>query len=249
MSAHRGEPRLVITEQPQSRGLRFRYQCENRGFTPGSILGAGSSPQQRSYPTFEIRNYKGPAKIVISCVTTEDVPRLHPHRLVGHEGCRKGICEISVSAEATMAYSVKSLGIQCIRRKDIEAELKSRESRYQNPFKVPTGNPLAINLNAIRLCFELHVENYDGQFVPIFPPVLSTTIYDKKASPSLVICSMSATDGPASGGKQIILLTEKVNKDDIQVRFYREHGPERNRGLPTASLIRPPTSTSSLQSC
>lgn len=38
---------------------------------------------------------------------------------------------------------------------------------------------------------------------------------------------MSATDGPASGGKQIILLTEKVNKDDIQVRFYREHGPER----------------------
>lgn len=71
------------------------------------------------------------------------------------------------------------------------------------------------------------MENYEGQFVPIFPPVLSTTIYDKKASPSLVICSMSATDGPASGGKQIILLTEKVNKDDIQVRFYREHGPER----------------------
>lgn len=135
MSAHRAEPRLVITEQPQSRGLRFRYQCENRGFTPGSILGADSSPQQRSYPTFEIRNYKGPAKIVISCVTTEDFPRLHPHRLVGHEGCREGICEISVSAEATMAYSVKSLGIQCIRRKDIEAELKIRESRYQNPFK------------------------------------------------------------------------------------------------------------------
>ncbi|XP_038107039.1 embryonic polarity protein dorsal [Culex quinquefasciatus] len=209
-------------------GLRFRYQCENRGSTAGSILGVGSTAQRRIYPTVEIRNHQGPAKIVITCVTSDDPPRLHPHRLVGHKDCSEGICEMLVEPALTpvMAHSIKNLGVQCIRRKDVDAELRRKEMRYANPFNVPTGNLSTINLNEIRLCFQLHIESYSGQFIPVSHPVLSTIIYDKKSNPDLIICSMSDCTGPASGGKQIILLTEKVNKDDIQVRFFKEFGPD-----------------------
>ncbi|EDS30730.1 embryonic polarity dorsal [Culex quinquefasciatus] len=226
-------PHLVITVQPQSRGLRFRYQCENRGSTAGSILGVGSTAQRRIYPTVEIRNHQGPAKIVITCVTSDDPPRLHPHRLVGHKDCSEGLCEMLVEPTPTpvMAHSIKNLGVQCIRRKDVDAELRKKEMRYANPFnglqeQLPTGNSSTINLNEIRLCFQLHIESYPGQFIPVSYPVLSTIIYDKKSNPDLIICSMSDCTGPASGGKQIILLTEKVNKDDIQVRFFKEFGPD-----------------------
>ncbi|XP_039437542.1 embryonic polarity protein dorsal-like [Culex pipiens pallens] len=125
-----------------------------------------------------------------------------------------------------MAHSIKNLGVQCIRRKDVDAELRRKEMRYANPFNVPTGNSSTINLNEIRLCFQLHIESYPGQFIPVSHPVLSTIIYDKKSNPDLIICSMSDCTAPASGGKQVILLTEKINKDDIQVRFFKEFGPD-----------------------
>lgn len=89
---------------------------------------------------------------------------------------------------------------------------------------MPTGDLSTINLNEVRLCFELRIETYPGQFVSVLPPILSNTIYDKKSNPNLVISSMSDCSSPASGGKQIILLTEKINKNDIQVRFYQENG-------------------------
>lgn len=65
----RRTPRVVITEQPAQRSLRFRYECEGR--SAGSIPGANSTPENRTYPTIQIVGYRGRAIVVVSCVTKD----------------------------------------------------------------------------------------------------------------------------------------------------------------------------------
>ncbi|MGH0176201.1 UNVERIFIED_CONTAM: hypothetical protein FKN15_072304 [Acipenser sinensis] len=45
-------PKLLITEQPKQRGMRFRYECEGR--SAGSILGESSSEQNKTLPSIEV---------------------------------------------------------------------------------------------------------------------------------------------------------------------------------------------------
>lgn len=45
-------PRIEIVEQPASKALRFRYECEGR--SAGSIPGVRSTPENRSYPTIQV---------------------------------------------------------------------------------------------------------------------------------------------------------------------------------------------------
>lgn len=66
---------------------------------------------------------------------TKDQPfRAHPHNLVGKEGCKKGVCTIVVE-NPDMICSFTSLGIQCVKRKDVEESLKLRESIKVDPFR------------------------------------------------------------------------------------------------------------------
>lgn len=58
----------------------------------------------------------------------------HPHNLVGKEGCKKGVCTLEISSE-TMRAVFSNLGIQCVKKKDIEAALKAREEIRVDPFK------------------------------------------------------------------------------------------------------------------
>lgn len=60
--------------------------------------------------------------------------RPHPHNLVGREGCRRGVCTLEVSPE-TMAVTFSNLGIQCVKKKDIEDALKVREEIRVDPFR------------------------------------------------------------------------------------------------------------------
>lgn len=57
-------------------------------------------------------------------------------------------------------------------------------------------------------------------------PVVSDTIYDKKAMSDLVICKLSKPSSSVAGGEEIILLCEKVTKEDIAVRFIEEMNGE-----------------------
>merc|ERR1712029_536026 len=43
---------VKITEQPASKGLRFRYECEGR--SAGSIPGVSSTPENKTYPTIQV---------------------------------------------------------------------------------------------------------------------------------------------------------------------------------------------------
>lgn len=46
------EPQLEIVIQPKQHGQRFRYKCESK--SAGSLLGEGSTNEQKVYPTVEV---------------------------------------------------------------------------------------------------------------------------------------------------------------------------------------------------
>merc|ERR1719479_590013 len=121
------KPLVRILEQPASHKLRFRYKCEGRG--AGALQGERSSPEKKTFPKIQIVGYKGPAVVVVSCVTHDsEVPKTHPHNLVspasvGREGCKKGVCTMNVNNEE-MSVEFPHLGIQCVRRRDIADALK-----------------------------------------------------------------------------------------------------------------------------
>lgn len=60
---------VKITEQPAPKALRFRYECEGR--SAGSIPGANSTTDNKTYPSIQVVNYRGRAVVVVSCVTKE----------------------------------------------------------------------------------------------------------------------------------------------------------------------------------
>lgn len=72
--------------------------------------------------------------IIVSCVTKDEPYRAHPHNLVGKEGCKNGICTVEVEGD-NMTVAFPNLGIQCVKKKDIEQALKLREKIKVDPFQ------------------------------------------------------------------------------------------------------------------
>lgn len=213
-----------IIEQPAKCALRFRYECEGR--SAGSLPGASSTPENKTFPAIQIENYVGRAVVVISCVTKDQPYRPHPHNIVGKEGCKKGICTIVMNIERNTIKSFQNLGIQCVKRKDIEESLSLRESIKVDPFRSGFGHKRSassIDLNVVRLCFQVFIES-PGSNKCDFPiqPVVSDPIHDKKAMSDLVITKLSHCSAPATGGREVILLCDRISKDDVQIRFFQE---------------------------
>nr|XP_034827218.1 embryonic polarity protein dorsal isoform X7 [Maniola hyperantus] len=222
-----GQPYVRIVEQPAGKALRFRYECEGR--SAGSIPGANSTPERRSFPTIEICGHKGPAIIVVSCVTREAPYKPHPHNLVGREKCDEGVCTVKTTiTEDNPQVSFSNLGIQCVKRKDIANALKTRERLRVDPFKTGFNHrnqPQSIDLNAVRLCFQVFIQDERTNRVRhSLPPVVSDIIYDKKALSDLIITRISHCSGSAKGDTEVILLCERVTKEDVMVVFFQKDG-------------------------
>ncbi|XP_056294904.1 nuclear factor NF-kappa-B p105 subunit isoform X3 [Pseudoliparis swirei] len=81
-----------------------------------------------------------------------------------------------------------------------------------------------MDLSVARLMFTAFLPNSDGGFSRRLEPVVSDPIYDSKApnASNLKIVRMDRTAGCVSGGEEVYLLCDKVQKDDIQVRFFEE---------------------------
>lgn len=60
--------------------------------------------------------------------------RVHPHKLVGKDICGKGVCTIEINNDS-MTATFANLGIQCVKKKDIEDSLKERENIRVDPFR------------------------------------------------------------------------------------------------------------------
>lgn len=211
-------PYVEIVEQPRARGLRFRYECEGR--SAGSIPGETSTQERKTFPSIKIHNYNGPAVIVVSCVTKDEPYKPHPHNLVGKD-CKKGVCTLRI--RDTNVVTFPHLGIQCAKKKDVEGNLKQRQDINVDPFQTGFKHKAQnIDLNVVRLCFQVFLPDEHGKITRIVPPVVSQAIHDKKALNDLVICRVDRTSGKPKGGDEVFLLCEKINRDDVRVRFYEE---------------------------
>ncbi|XP_064411747.1 proto-oncogene c-Rel isoform X2 [Latimeria chalumnae] len=217
-------PYVKIFEQPRQRGMRFRYKCEGR--SAGSIPGERSTDNNRSYPSIQIMNYSGKVRVRVILVTKNEPYSPHPHDLVGRD-CRDGYYEAELGPERRV-FCFQNLGIQCVRRKEVRDAILFRINRNINPFGVPQEQLLCIedyDLNVVRLCFQVFLPDEHGNFTIVLPPVVSNPIYDNRApnTAELRICRVNKNCGSVRGGDEIFLLCDKVQKDDIEVRFFTQN--------------------------
>ncbi|CAH2314682.1 transcription factor isoform X3 [Pelobates cultripes] len=217
-------PQLLITEQPKQRGMRFRYQCEGR--SAGSILGQHSTDQNKTLPAIELRNCENISEVCVrACLVWKDHPhRVHPHGLVGKD-CHDGICEVTLHPkEGETQHSFSNLGIQCVRKKEIETAVQQRLGLGIDPYHAGMWrHHEEVDLNVVRLCFQASYYEPGGQR-RLIPPVLSEPVYDKKSTNTseLKICRMNKDYGHCEGGEEVYILCDKVQKEDIQVVFGDE---------------------------
>uniref|UniRef100_A0A8D2ZYR3 RHD domain-containing protein n=1 Tax=Scophthalmus maximus TaxID=52904 RepID=A0A8D2ZYR3_SCOMX len=250
MEAHTevGPPHVTIFNSYMNRrGFRFRYGCE--GPSHGGLPGASSEKNRKTYPTVKVSNYQGPARVVVQLVTAlTPLPQLHAHSLVGKQ-CDKGIC-IADLLPKDSNISFPNLGILHVTKKNVVKTLEERmseavrmghncgvfihpeidalqgEVRHQRSAISSAASLQAkeMDLSVVRLMFTAFLPDSDGGFSRRLEPVVSEPIYDSKApnASNLKIVRMDRTAGCVTGGEEVYLLCDKVQKDDIQVRFYEE---------------------------
>ncbi|XP_040832128.1 transcription factor RelB isoform X1 [Ochotona curzoniae] len=213
-------PHLVITEQPKQRGMRFRYECEGR--SAGSILGESSTEASKTLPAIELRDCAGLREVeVTACLVWKDWPhRVHPHSLVGKD-CTDGVCRVRLRPHVSPRHSFNNLGIQCVRKKEIEAAIERKIQLGIDPYNAGSlKNHQEVDMNVVRICFQASYRDQQGQLRHM-EPVLSEPVYDKKSTNTseLRICRINKESGPCTGGEELYLLCDKVQKEDISVVF------------------------------
>lgn len=216
------QPHLVITEQPKQRGMRFRYECEGR--SAGSILGESSTEASKTLPAIELRDCGGLREVeVTACLVWKDWPhRVHPHSLVGKD-CTDGVCRVRLRPHVSPRHSFNNLGIQCVRKKEIEAAIERKIQLGIDPYNAGSlKNHREVDMNVVRICFQASYRDQQGQMRRM-DPVLSEPVYDKKSTNTseLRICRINKESGPCTGGEELYLLCDKVQKEDISVVFSR----------------------------
>ncbi|KAE8591098.1 hypothetical protein XENTR_v10018312 [Xenopus tropicalis] len=227
---------LSIIEQPKQRGFRFRYVCE--GPSHGGLPGASSEKGKKTYPTVKIFNYVGMARIEVDLVTHIDPPRVHAHSLVGKHSNETGNCVVTVGPE-DMTAQFNNLGIVHVTKKSQTEILKEKMKRQ---ILRHTGRNLlteaeerrieqevkelkkVTDLSIVRLRFTAYLPDSNGAYTLGLPPVISDPIHDSKSpgASNLRISRMDKTAGSVKGGDEVYLLCDKVQKDDIEVRFYED---------------------------
>ncbi|XP_076017030.1 proto-oncogene c-Rel [Genypterus blacodes] len=234
-----GQPDIQIFEQPRQRGMRFRYKCEGR--SAGSIPGERSSENNRTYPSLQILNYFGKGLVRVHLVTKNKPYRPHPHDLVGKD-CKDGYYEAEFGP-GRRVIAFQNLGIQCVRRKEVKDAIVQIMTRGFNPFRVPKEQLLQTeeyDLNVVRLCIQVFLQDEDGQYNLPLEPIVTNPIYDNRApnTAELRICRVNRNNGSVKGGEEVFLLCDKVQKDDIEVRFFSTDGWEAKGSFSQADVHR-----------
>uniref|UniRef100_G3N8U0 RHD domain-containing protein n=1 Tax=Gasterosteus aculeatus aculeatus TaxID=481459 RepID=G3N8U0_GASAC len=228
-------PYIQIIEEPKQRGFRFRYECE--GPSHGGLPGASSEKNRRTYPTVKINNYVGHARVEVQLVSHTDPPSVHAHSLVGRHCTENGTCTLDIGPN-DLAASFSNLGILHVTKKGVvevlSRRLRDERKRLKGPHcHLTEENGLlkeakelgkVMDLNIVRLKFTAYLQDSNGGFTRGLKPVVSNPIYDSKSpnASNLKISRMDKTCGTVLGGDEIFLLCDKVQKDDIEIRFYEE---------------------------
>ncbi|XP_042312392.1 nuclear factor NF-kappa-B p100 subunit isoform X2 [Sceloporus undulatus] len=228
-------PYLTIIEQPKQRGFRFRYGCE--GPSHGGLPGASSEKGHKTYPTVKISNYVGLARIEVDLVTHTDPPQVHAHSLVGKQCGDDGNCIVTVGPK-DMTAQFNNLGVLHVTKKNMMEIIKKKlqkqkmrnrvqsltESEQEEIEQEAKELKKTMDLSIVRLRFSAYLRDSSGNFTLALKPVISDPIHDSKSpgASNLKISRMDKTAGSVRGGDEVYLLCDKVQKDDIEVRFYED---------------------------
>ncbi|MGH0188633.1 UNVERIFIED_CONTAM: hypothetical protein FKN15_030665 [Acipenser sinensis] len=204
-------PYVEVIEQPKQRGMRFRYKCEGR--SAGSIPGEKSSDTTKTHPAIKIHHYSGPVRVRISLVTKTPPYKPHPHELVGKD-CKEGYYEADLQDRRIHRKEAIAVPLQGQVNPFEMCSLAVPEDEMRNE---------DYDLNAVRLCFQVYITLPNGELHRL-DPVVSQPIYDNRApnTAELKICRVNKNSGSCKGGDEIFLLCDKVQKEDIEVRFFRD---------------------------
>ncbi|XP_013176398.1 PREDICTED: embryonic polarity protein dorsal-like isoform X1 [Papilio xuthus] len=223
------KPSVRVIVQPVD-SHRFRYKSEGRW--AGSIPGVNKKGNKEGYPTIEISGCPdGKAAILVSCVTKDSPYKTHPHGVVAREmylseeEVRKGACKVVVelTGESTKV-SFNNIGIHSCKQNEVKEVLETRRSLGVDPFGSGFDycrEPKSIDLNALRLCFQVFVMDKKDNIRLRLPPVVTNVIHDKKTQGELQIVRLSCQESPATGGRFVILLCKKVKPSDTTVVFVQ----------------------------
>uniref|UniRef100_A0A670HPE2 Nuclear factor kappa B subunit 2 n=1 Tax=Podarcis muralis TaxID=64176 RepID=A0A670HPE2_PODMU len=222
-------------ENPPLRGFRFRYGCE--GPSHGGLPGASSEKGHKTYPTVKISNYFGMARIEVDLVTHTDPPQVHAHSLVGKQCNEAGNCIVTVGPK-DMTAQFNNLGVLHVTKKNMmevirdklkKQKLRTRvqsltESEEEEIEQEAKELKKTMDLSIVRLRFSAYLRDSSGNFSLALKPVISDPIHDSKSpgASNLKISRMDKTAGSVRGGDEVYLLCDKVQKDDIEVRFYED---------------------------
>ncbi|XP_030059288.1 nuclear factor NF-kappa-B p100 subunit isoform X2 [Microcaecilia unicolor] len=230
-------PYLLIIEQPKQRGFRFRYRCE--GPSHGGLPGASSEKGRKTFPTVKLFNYVGMAKIEVDLVTHTQPPRVHAHSLVGKQCNEEGTYVVTVGPK-DMTARFNNLGILHVTKKNQSEIMKNKmkeqlqKEHFHNRAALEADVckieqevkelKKAMDLSIVCLRFTAYLPDSSGAFTLPLKPVISDPIHDSKSpgASNLKISRMDKTAGSVRGGDEVYLLCDKVQKDDIEVRFYED---------------------------
>lgn len=272
-------PKLLVVRQPQKRGYRFRYKSE--GTKHGPIRGEVCSTdkgEEAYYPTIQLKNHTGPAKVLVSIVTdSEDVRAdLHAHTLIVNKEATKGYYVYSMDG-VDPVLPIDNLAIEHVVRDNIIDRLMNRilQTEFLNRFgwsssvnnfgaqsyenltsftkaledsdkmmdretmKMIVGNKLddlkqraeklnkTMAMNKCRLSFQVFLKGDNGHFSRRLDPVYSEVIFDGKTKhgAQLKIMRISKVTSSVNGDEEVWLIADKLNADDIEVRFYEDPKP------------------------
>ncbi|NWR81872.1 NFKB2 factor, partial [Centropus unirufus] len=187
--------------------------------------------------SLQICNYTGMARIEVDLVTHSDPPRVHAHSLVGKQCNEAGNCVVIVGPK-DMTAQFSNLGVLHVTKKNMMEIMKEKlkQQKMRNRSHLLTEAELreieleakelkkVMDLSIVRLRFTAYLRDSSGNFTRALQPVISDPIHDSKSpgASNLKISRMDKTAGSVRGGDEVYLLCDKVQKDDIEVRFYED---------------------------
>jgi c-Rel proto-oncogene protein len=149
---------------------------------------------------------------------------------------------ITSAPDGTLTCEFRGLAIECVKKSQIQQSLMERQANRVDPFKQGFKHATTqdLDLMSVRLCFQASCSQYlifvktrpkmaasssqvflklsEGSLRPL-PPVVSKVIRDRKKFCSLSITDVSTNVIPASGGVKVMLLCNRVFKEDLKVTY------------------------------
>lgn len=214
MSDELNEPWVEVHNEPEQITHRFRYKTEERrgGYIKGVHPGS---------PAIKVHNKGSSGAIIkVSCVSAHEPYVAHPHAIVG-KSCDNGICVIQSSGSDDDIIRLDKVAIECCKKKDFQEALCLREQTFTDPFGTGFQYDFSrISLNCIRLCYEVFLVDNNQQLTKVLKPVVTQMVFNKKSYLSLEIRRLSKSSARARGEDELFILCDKVDKNDISVRFF-----------------------------